>query len=170
MAPGERATDLVKAEPPAHPDPARTHPQDGAVVVGTGRVSVARRVGVQPPALPFTPQQLVRLDEALTFSGRATGVHFSVYLGDLGADSRTRAEGMLAGLGVEAQDAVLIAVSPGQRVVEVVTGSHVQRRVTDRGARLAVMAMVASFREGDLAGGLVSALRMLSDQAGPRRA
>ena len=29
------------------------------------------------------------------------------------------------------------------------------------------MSMVASFKEGDLIGGLVSGLRMLTDQAGP---
>lgn len=139
----------------------------GTAVVNVSRVSVARHLRVQEPALPFTPQQLARLDEALTFAGRETGVAFSVYLGELGEDTRARAEQMFAGLGSAAPGAVLIAVSPGERVVELVTGSSVQRRVTDRAARLAVTAMVASFREGDLAGGLVSALRMLADQAGP---
>jgi uncharacterized membrane protein len=89
-----------------------------------------------------------------------------VYLGELGTDSRARAEELLASAGVA--DAVLIAVSPGERVVEVVTGVHAQRRVSDRAARLAVMTMVASFRDSDLIGGLLSALRMLSDQAGAR--
>lgn len=139
----------------------------GTAVVNVSRVSVARHLRVQEPALPFTPQQLARLDEALTFAGRETGVAFSVYLGELGEDTRARAEQMFVGLGSAAPGAVLIAVSPGERVVELVTGSSVQRRVTDRAARLAVTAMVASFREGDLAGGLVSALRMLADQAGP---
>jgi hypothetical protein len=63
---------------------------------------------------------------------------------------------------------VLIAVSPGARVVEVVTGPYAAQRLPDRGAKLAVMSMVASFKEGDLIGGLVSGLRMLTDQAGPR--
>jgi hypothetical protein len=39
-------------------------------------------------------------------------------------------------------------------------------RLPDRGAKLAVMSMVGSFREGDLVGGLLSGLRMLADQAG----
>lgn len=170
MAPG----DLVKAEPtdtgraqttaPSTPGEPETAPG----TVYRSRVSLARRhLAAQLPALPFTPQQLSRLDEALTFAGRETGVAFSVYLGELGEDTRTRAEEMLASLGAGAPDAVLIAVSPGERVVELVTGSSVQRRITDRAARLAVTAMVASFCEGDLAGGLVSALRMLADQAGP---
>ena len=63
-------------------------------------------------------------------------------------------------------EAVLVAVSPEQRVVEVVTGSEARVRLPDRGAKLAVMSMVASFKEGDLLGGLLSGLRMLADQAG----
>jgi hypothetical protein len=39
-------------------------------------------------------------------------------------------------------------------------------RLADRGCKLAVMSMVASFKEGDLIGGLLSGLRMLSDRAG----
>lgn len=138
----------------------------GAAVVHTARVSIARRRLSERPSLPFTPQQLIRLDEALTFASRETGVGFSVYLGELGSDSRARAEELFGTLGVDAPGAVLLAVSPGERLVEIVTGTEVEPRVTDRAARLAVTAMVASFKEGDLAGGLVSALRMLADQAG----
>lgn len=168
MAPG----DLVKADPSktghAAAPSTRAELETAPGVVNRSRVSLARRhLAAQLPALPFTPQQLSRLDEALTFAGRETGVAFSVYLGELGQDTRTRAEEMLSSLGAGAPEAVLIAVSPGERVVELVTGSSVQRRITDRAARLAVTAMVASFCEGDLAGGLVSALRMLADQAGP---
>jgi hypothetical protein len=51
----------------------------------------------------------------------------------------------------------------------VVTGAEARVRLPDRGAKLAVMSMVASFKEGDLLGGLLSGLRMLGDQAGARR-
>ena len=51
-------------------------------------------------------------------------------LGDLGADTRTRAEQLHDSMGARAEDTVLVAVSPGQRVVEVVTGG----KVADRGA------------------------------------
>jgi uncharacterized membrane protein YgcG len=66
-------------------------------------------------------------------------------------------------------EAVLVAVSPEQRVVEVVTGPEARVRLPDRGAKLAVMSMVASFKEGDLLGGLLSGLQMLAEQAGSRR-
>lgn len=114
--------------------------------------------------------QLARLDEALTLSSRETGLDFSVYLGELGEDSRQAAEALHSSIGPAATRAVLIAVSPGERVVEVVTGEDAHYRVPDRAAKLAVMSMVASFKEGDLIGGLVSGLRMMTDQAGPNPA
>jgi hypothetical protein len=139
---------------------------NGEVVMPTGRVSIARRVVPGKPRVPFTTGQLLRLDEALTLATRTTGLDFSIYLGDLGEDSRAAAEYLHAGTGERASGAVLIAVSPGQRVVEVVTGEESHRRLADRGCKLAVMSMVASFKEGDLFGGLIGGLRMLTDQAG----
>jgi hypothetical protein len=139
----------------------------GSSLMASGRVSIARSIKPLPPAVPFTPAQLARLDEAITLSTRSTGLDFSIYLGDLGDDTRAKAESLHASMGEQAaSDAVLIAVSPGQRVVEIVTGDESHRRLSDRACKLAVMSMVASFKEGDLIGGLVSALRMLTDQAG----
>jgi hypothetical protein len=140
----------------------------GAVVTASGRISAAEDF-VEPAQSeqPFTPVQLARLDEALTYASRDTGLRFSVYLGELGPGPAGRAaelHGQLEG----SIDAVLVAVDPEQRVVEVVTGPDARVRLPDRGAKLAVMSMVASFKEGDLLGGLLSGLRMLADQAGPR--
>lgn len=139
-----------------------------AVVTASGRVSVAKEYTPGKPELPFNSVQLARLDEALTLSARTTGLGFSVYLGDLGDDTRATAEQLHAESGEMAPSAVLIAVSPGQRKVEIVTGADSTRRLPDRACNLAVMSMVASFKEGDLIGGLVSGLRMLTDQAGPK--
>jgi hypothetical protein len=140
----------------------------GAVVTLSGRVSVAQERRPAKSDVPFNPVQLARLDEALTLSARTTGLAFSVYLGDLGEDTRATAESLHAQSGDSAPSAVLIAVSPGQRKVEIVTGADSARRLPDRACNLAVMSMVASFKEGDLTGGLVSGLRMLTDQAGPK--
>ncbi|GHF62479.1 hypothetical protein FHX82_002927 [Amycolatopsis bartoniae] len=138
----------------------------GVGVTSTGRRSVARMYEPAKPSVPFTVPQLARLDEALTLASRETGIDFSVYLGDLGGDTRESAEKLHASIGETAARSVLIAVSPGERVVEVVTGAEAFPRLPDRAAKLAVMSMVASFKEGDLIGGLVSGLRMLADQAG----
>ncbi|GAB1513755.1 DUF5130 family protein [Actinophytocola sp. KF-1] len=140
----------------------------GAVVTASGRVSVAKEYTPAKAELPFSSVQLARLDEALTLSARTTGLAFSVYLGELGDDTRATAEQLHAESGDNAPAAVLIAVSPGQRKVEVVTGAESSRRLPDRACNLAVMSMVASFKEGDLIGGLVSGLRMLTDQAGTK--
>ncbi len=137
----------------------------GSVVTNSGRVSAAKMYEPHAPELPFTPAQLAQLDEALTLSSRTSGLDFSVYLGALGSSPRERAE-ELHGSTERPSHHVLVAVSPGERLVEIVTGEESHRRLADRGAKLAVMSMVASFKEGDLAGGLVSGLRMLTDQAG----
>ncbi|WP_410649118.1 DUF5130 family protein [Amycolatopsis sp. cmx-4-54] len=140
-------------------------PGYGAAVTSSGRISAAKMYEPAGPNSPFTIQQLARLDEALTLASRETGLDFSVYLGDLGEDTRVTAEGLLSSTDNPA-DGVIVAVSPGQRVIEIVTGTQARFRLPDRGAKLAVASMVASFKEGDLIGGLVNALRMLSDQAG----
>ncbi|ONI77052.1 DUF5130 domain-containing protein [Actinosynnema sp. ALI-1.44] len=140
---------------------------EGTVVTNTGRLSIARAYEEATPPLPFTPVQLSRLDEALTLASRAAKLAFSVYLGPLGTGGDTRVEAeRLHATSADVSHSVLIAVSPGQRAVEIVTGEEASRRLPDRGLKLVVMALVASFKEGDLVGGLVSGLRMLADQAG----
>jgi hypothetical protein len=142
----------------------------GEALMATGRVSAAKMYEPEAPSGPFNTRQLARLDEALTFASRETGLDFSLYLGELGADSRVTAEKLHATT-TDPSNSVLIAVSPGERKIEIVTGRAAYLRLPDRGAKLAVASMVASFKEGDLVrglvNGLVNALRMLSDQAGP---
>lgn len=115
---------------------------------------------------PLTTTQLELLDDVMREAERFTGLRFSVYLGDLGSNTGSYARSLLAGLGADASTAVLLAVSPGQRVVEVVTGPEAARRVSDRAARLAVLAVVSSCTDGDISGALVTGVRILADQAG----
>jgi uncharacterized membrane protein YgcG len=65
---------------------------------------------------------------------------------------------------------VLLVVAPGQRRVEIVTGPRVRRRVPDRVCSLAVLSMTTAFSGGDLAGGIVDALRQIGAAAGRREA
>jgi hypothetical protein len=118
------------------------------------------------PDRVFSYRELLRLDEALTMSSKETGLFFNLYVGDLGKRTRTRAEEMHSMSKPDPSDSVLIAVSPGQRVVEVVTGAAAARRLPDRACALAVLSMTSSFAAGDLVGGIVNGLRQLSDQAG----
>jgi hypothetical protein len=114
----------------------------------------------------FSYHELARLDEALTMSSRETGLRFTLYIGDLGKPTRVRAEELHSLSGGNPAESVLIAISPGQRVVEVVTGAAAARRIPDRACALAVLSMTGSFAAGDLVGGIVNGLRQLSDQAG----
>jgi hypothetical protein len=117
----------------------------------------------------FTWHELARLDEALTMASRETGLRFTLYIGDLGTRTRLRAEELHATSGADPSNSVLLALSPGQRVVEVVTGAAAARRLPDRACALAVLSMTTSFAGGDLVGGIINGLRQMSDQAGRLR-
>lgn len=136
----------------------------------SGEVSTTRTtlafgpIGNEHPDSPFTTRQLARLDEALTLSSVESGLRFSVYVGDLTAPSRAHAEALFEKL---PDDAVLLAVSPGQRNLHIVTGPGSASRLPNRACALAALGMRAAFTNGDLVGGIVTGLRMLADSAGP---
>ena len=115
---------------------------------------------------PFTPRQLARIDEALTLSSQESGLTFSVYVGSLATPTRQGAESLFTQLSGEVPNLVLVAVSPGQRALHIVTGPDSGQRVPNRSCALAAVAMRSSFVNGDLAGGIVTGLRMLADAAG----
>ena len=114
---------------------------------------------------PFTTRQLLRLDEAMRLADKSTGLVFSIYVGGLDEPSRETAK-KLHGELADPANSVLIAVSPNERVLEIVTGSAARKRLPDRACKLAALAMTAAFGGGDLAGGLVSGLAQLADHAG----
>ncbi|MFB9357630.1 DUF5130 family protein [Actinoplanes nipponensis] len=114
---------------------------------------------------PFTTRQLLRLDEALRVADQQTGLTFSVYIGDLEEPTRQYAEQLHRRLDGAAK-AVLVAISPNQRVLEIVTGSDARKRISDRDAKLAALSMAASFAGGDLAGGVLAGLDQLASHAG----
>ena len=114
---------------------------------------------------PFTTPQLLRIDEALRLADHSTGLTFSVYVGALDEPARGHAE-KLHGQLDNPDGSVLLAVSPNQRVLEIVTGYTARRRIPDRAAKLAALSMAAAFSGGDLAGGLVAGLAQLAEQAG----
>lgn len=114
---------------------------------------------------PFTTRQLLRLDEALRHADQQTGLTFSVYIGDLETPTRAHAERLQKQ--IEGSDrAVLVAVSPNQRRLEIVTGKEARKRISDRDAKLAGLSMSAAFAGGDLAGGVLSGIDQLASHAG----
>ncbi|MBK5306111.1 MAG: DUF5130 family protein [Frankiaceae bacterium] len=116
-----------------------------------------------------------RVQQAIESCRNQNGLDVSVLVGDLALDDlgqfRAAAERLHAALGAErSQTAVLVVVCPGQRRVEVVTGPRIRRRVPDRVCCLAILSMTTAFSGGDLAGGIVDALRQMADAAGRREA
>jgi hypothetical protein len=136
----------------------------------SGEVHAAEPEQTPPPAAsvadgPFTTRQLLRLDEALRIADQQTGLTFSVYIGELEIPTREHAERMHR-LIEGADRAILIAVSPNQRRLEIVTGNEVRKRISDRVAKLAGLSMAASFAGGDLAGGVLAGIDQLATHAG----
>ena len=114
---------------------------------------------------PFTTRQLLRLDEALRVADEQTGLTFSVYIGPLEEPTREAAEKLHRRMD-GSDTAVVVAVSPNQRVLEIVTGNQARKRISDRDAKLAALSMAAAFAGGDLAGGVLAGLDQLATHAG----
>jgi hypothetical protein len=114
---------------------------------------------------PFTTRQLLRLDEALRVADQQTGLTFSVFIGELEMPTRESAEKLHKQV-EHADRVVLIAVSPNQRRLEIVTGNEARRRISDRDAKLAGLSMAAAFAGGDLAGGVLAGIDQLASHAG----
>ncbi len=157
MASGELAT-VTSAVPAELPR--------GFVVTTSGRISGVTEPGDVSVTYPFPVKDLVVLDDALQYGSRAAKARFAVYLGELGDDTAASAREILAKVPTP-ENAVLLAVSPNQRAIEVVYGSEVKGRGIEEAAPLGVSAAAASFKDGNLMDGLISAVRVLSAGVSP---
>jgi hypothetical protein len=139
----------------------------GFAYTSSGRISGVTEPGDISVHYPFPVKDLVVLDDALQYGSRAAKARFAVYLGGLGDDPAATARAILAKVPTP-DNAVLLAVSPNQKAIEVVYGSEVKGRGIEEAAPLGVSAAAASFREGNLLDGLISAVRVLSAGVSPR--
>lgn len=137
----------------------------GFAMTSSGRVSGVHEPGTVFDEVPFTDRERVSLDNALTEATRATKVRFNIYLGDLGSDPAVGADAIFPNT-PESAHSVLIAVSPNQGAIEVRSGADVAERANDRICQLGVTAALASFRQGNLIDGLISATRVMSAAIG----
>lgn len=153
MASGEHGTQVVPVDPDSLPL--------GWAITSSGRLSGVVEPGEISQYDPFSIKELVEVDEALKWGSRASKARFAVYLGDLGPDPAAEARALLARVPTP-NDAVLLAVSPNQKAIEVVYGEGVRGRGAEAAAPLGVAAAASSFKEGNLIDGLVSAIRVLS--------
>jgi hypothetical protein len=112
----------------------------------------------------FSDRERAEIERARRIAETSADLRFCVYVGALTEDSRPAAVRLHAAL-ADPASSVLVAVDPGGRRVEVVTGATSRRWLDDRGCALAVLAMTTSFTAGDLAGGIVNGLRSLGEHA-----
>lgn len=113
----------------------------------------------------FTQRQADQIRQALASARAETGLLFSVYIGSVDGEVRDHALQLHASLGDDAAIAVLTFIEPEARRVEIVTGSVARRSLDDRAAALASLSMSTSFAGGDLAGGILSGIRMMAQSA-----
>lgn len=138
----------------------------GFVITTSGRVSGVTEPGELSSRYPFPIKDLVAIDDALKYGSRQSMTRFAIYLGDLGSDTAARAREILAQVPTP-NNAVLLAVSPNQSVIEVVYGAEVRGRGAESAAPLGVAAASSAFEQGHLVEGLISAVRVLSAGISP---
>ena len=86
-----RKWQVVRSQPSKHAE--LPH---GSVITTSGRISGVTEPGEVSVHYPFPINDLVTLDDALTYGSRAAGARFAVYIGDLGSDTGARAREILA--------------------------------------------------------------------------
>ncbi|MCY7373022.1 MAG: DUF5130 domain-containing protein [Spirochaetaceae bacterium] len=118
-----------------------------------------------PAGDAFSPRQQEDVVRAIRLARQQSQLPVSVYVGTLEGDSRAMAQQLHGALGADAAASVLVAVDPGARRVEIVTGSEVRRRLDDRAAGLAAMTMTSAFQGGDLSGGIANGVLALAEHA-----
>ncbi|EKF23027.1 hypothetical protein C731_3032 [Mycolicibacterium hassiacum DSM 44199] len=138
----------------------------GFAVTSSGRISGVTEPGELSLHYPFPTKDLVFLDDALKYGSRRAKARFAVYIGDLGADTAATAREILAKVPTP-ENAVLLAVSPNQRAIEVVYGSEVKGRGIEEVAPQGVAAAAAAFRDGKLIDGLIAAVEVMSAGVSP---
>jgi uncharacterized membrane protein YgcG len=118
-----------------------------------------------PAGEAFSQRQNDDIVRAIRLAQQESNLPVSVYVGTLEGDPRDEAMLLHGALGDRAPDSVLVAVDPGSRRLEIVTGKEVRRRLDDRSTGLAAMAMTSAFQGGDLSGGIANGIIALAEHA-----
>ena len=116
----------------------------------------------------FSSSERAALDACIRKAEQLCRAEFSVFVGESeGADPHAFATSLHNSLVAPARS-ILIMVDPGARAIEVVTGAHVRRNLSDHQADLAIATMAATFADGDLVDGLRRGIQQLADSARPQ--
>ena len=113
--------------------------------------------------VPFTTNQIAMLEKVLYRARKATGVDFAIYVGPMPEGRESAVD--LHRLFQQPELSVLVAIDPGERALEIVTGVTVREFLDDQSCRLACLTMNSRFALGDLASGLRDGINVLSEHA-----
>jgi uncharacterized membrane protein YgcG len=113
---------------------------------------------------PFSAADRAALDAAIRKAEQLSRAEFSVFVGRAEGEPRQFATRLHNSL-VAPSRSILIMVDTEARAIEVVTGAHVRRTLSDNEVELAIIAMQTAFAEGDLVGGLRRGIALLADHA-----
>jgi uncharacterized membrane protein YgcG len=115
----------------------------------------------------FSSGERYALDEAIRKAEQQSRVEFSLFVGTAEGEPRAFATQLHNSLVAPARS-ILILVDPDARALEIVTGGHVRRTLSDKEVELTALQMQTSFAEGDLVGGIRRGIAMLAEHARPQ--
>lgn len=117
-----------------------------------------------PAGEAFTTAEKLDIRRAIDSASATCGLRFSVFVGTL---EQGRASALLLheALGDDRDSAVLVAVDPGARRLEIVTGDTAAGQLDDQACALGALTMTSAFSGGDLVGGLRNGLLQLAEKA-----
>lgn len=118
---------------------------------------------------PFSSGEHAQLDAVIRRAEQTCRAEISVFVGNVDGDDARAFATSLHNTLVAPSRSILVMVDPTRRLLEVVTGSHVRRHLTDAEVELAVLHMQSDFATGDLVGGLRRGIEMLAEHARPPR-
>lgn len=112
---------------------------------------------------PLSAAQREELSRVVQLARTICGLGFGIYVGPLeqGRDSAVAQHAVLP----DAAAAVLVAVDPSTRSIEIVTGIDTTSALDDQSCRFAVLAMTSCFVADDLVGGLREGVMLLAHHA-----
>jgi hypothetical protein len=103
------------------------------------------------------------LTRAVKLAREISGLAFGVYIGEL-AQGRESAVARHAQLPA-AESAVLVAVDPYARTIDIITGKEAHIFLDDRPCEFATLAFVSCASAGDIVGGVREALLVMAEHA-----
>ena len=103
------------------------------------------------------------LTRSVKLAREISGLAFGVYIGELpqGRESAFARHAQLPA----AESAILVAVDPGARTIDIVTGKEAHISLDDRSCDFATLAFVSCANAGDIVGGVREALIVMAEHA-----